>query len=122
MEDIIIARLNPADMLRLRLKLHELDLASSMDGLFWLPVPCNLLNDVQREHRESCGPYILALDTDQGSGELRLEPLARAQNNMHCECIAPASPEVVKYEVEYMEGLLRELSITCLNRWKDCQA
>ena len=55
MEDIIIARLNPADMLRLRLKLHELDLASSVDELFWLPVPRVLLNDVQREHLESCG-------------------------------------------------------------------
>lgn len=122
MEDIIIACLNPADMLRLRLKLHELDLASSVDGLFWLPVPRALLNDVQREHLESCGPYILALDTDTDSGELRLEPLARAQNHMHCECIAPASPKVVEYGVEYVEGLLRKLSITCLNRWKDCQA
>lgn len=122
MEEIVIARLSPADMLRLRLKLHELDLASSVDGLFWLAVPYALLNGVQREHLESCGPYILALDTDTGGGELRLEPLARAQNHMHCECIAPASPEVVKYGIEYVENLLRELSITCLNRWKDCQA
>ena len=122
MEEIIIARLSPADMLRLRLKLHELDLASSVDGLFWLAVPRALLDEVQREHLKSCGPYILALDTDAASGELRLEPLARAQNHMHCECIAPASPEVVKYSVEYVENLLRELSITCLNRWKDCQA
>ena len=122
MEEIIIARLNPADMMRLRLKLHELDLASSVDGLFWLAVPRALLNDVQREHLESCGPYILALDTDTGGGELRLEPLARAQNHMHCECIAPASAEVVEYGVEYVQGLLRGLSITSLNRWKDCQA
>ncbi len=122
MEEIIIARLNPADMLRLRLRLGELNLASSLDGLYWLLVPRDLLDEVQREHLESCGPYILALDTDTGSGELRLEPLARAQNHMHCECIAPASPEVVAYGVEYVEGLLRELSIAVLNPWKACQA
>ena len=81
-----------------------------------------ILCSVRGEHLKSCGPYILALDTDAASGELSLEPLARAQNHMHCECIAPASPEVVKYSVEYVENLLRELSITCLNRWKDCQA
>ena len=122
MEEIVIARLSPADMLRLRLRLGELNLASSLDGLYWLPVPRDLLDDMRRQHLESCGPYILALDTDTGNGELRLEPLARAQNHMHCECIAPASAEVVEYGVEYVQGLLRGLSITSLNRWKDCQA
>ena len=122
MEEIIVARLSPADMSRLRLKLCELELASSLVGLFWLPVPRALLNEVQQQHWESCGPYILALDADLESGELRLEPLARAKNDMHCECIAPASPEVIKQALKYMEDLLRELAIICLNRQGEWQA
>lgn len=122
MQEINIARLNPADMLRLRLKLNELNMASSLEDIFWLPLPYELFNEEQRQHQKSCGPYFLALEADRESGELRLEPLVRAQNSMHCVCIAPAEDEVVKHMTTYLENILRDLNILQLNRWEKCQA
>ncbi len=122
MEEISIARLSPADMLLLRHKLNELNLASSLEGLFWLPVPLAVLSEEQRQHLEDCGPYIMALDTDTKSGELRLEPLVRAEKRMHCTCIAPAGPAAVAQVTAYLEKLLGDLAVTCRNCSKDCQA
>ncbi len=122
MEEICIARLAPADMLRLRLKLGELNMASSLEDIFWLPLPRKLFNEEQQQHQESCGPYFLALEADRESGELRLETLVRGQNTMHCVCIAPAEDEVVAYITTYLENILRDLRITRLNRWEKCHA
>lgn len=122
MEEISIARLKPEDMARLRKRLCDLKLASSLEGLYWLPAPAAMLNAMQAAHRESCGPYFLALDTNPDSGELTLEPLVRAGNSLHCACIAEATPEILKHMTEYLEGLLRELSINCLNLERQCQA
>lgn len=122
MEELSIAWLAPKDMARLRKRLCDMELASSMEDFFWLPVPEAMLSAVQAAHRESCGPYLLALDTNEASGVLLLEPLVRAKNKMHCECIAKASPEVLQHMTEYLEGLLRELSITSLKRERQCQA
>ncbi len=114
MEEICLARLAPADMLRLRLKLNELNMASSLEDIFWLSVPRDLHNEEQREHWESCGPYFLALEADREEGELRLEPLVRAEKTMHCVCIAPAEATVLAHTTAYIEKLLRELHITPL--------
>lgn len=122
MEEICLARLAPADMLRVRLKLNELNMASSLEEIFWLPVPRELLNEEQREHWESCGPYFLALEMDQKADELRLEPLVRAKKTMHCVCIAPAEAAVVSQATAYIEKLLRGLHITPLNHREHYQA
>ena len=122
MEEINIARLSPADMLRLQLKLGELKTASSLEDIFWLPLPPELFNAEQKQHAVSCGPYFLALEADRASGELRLEPLVRAQNSMHCVCIAPAGGEVVDYFTAYHKNMLRDLHITQLQHGEKCQA
>ncbi len=122
MEEIIIARLNPEDLLRLQSRLLELGLGSSLEGLFWLPLPEALLNETQAAHRESCGPHALALDTDRSGGEIALEPLVRAGNHLHCECIAAASPEALEYMTNYLKELLRELSVNSINPERRCQA
>ena len=122
MEEMCMARLNPADMLRLRLKLGELNMTSTLEDIFWLPVPPALLNAEQRRHMKSCGPYFLALELDTESGELRLEALVRAEKCLHCTCIAMAEPTLLGHMQAQVEELLRGLNITNLNNWTKCQA
>ncbi len=90
-------------------KLNDSGLAASLEGLFWLPLPRELLTAEQLEHFDLCGPYCLSLDC--GHDQLRLELLVRAMNKLHCSCIAYATAEQRAYIIDFLDTLLRELDI-----------
>ncbi len=100
MEEEIVIPCSPVQKTELKKYLDQLEFASSIPGLYWLPVPKEMLSKVQSEHLESCGPYALALDTE-GEG-IVLETLVRAQNQLHCECIAFASAGLLQHMVDYL--------------------
>ncbi|MBQ3058894.1 MAG: hypothetical protein IJD16_01055 [Desulfovibrio sp.] len=95
---------------RLTARLREMELEGSIDGLYWLPLPAALLSAVQREHDQSCGPHVMALEVEEHS--LRLELLVRARSRLRCDCVHYASPALVTHMIEYLEQLLTDLSIT----------
>lgn len=103
-----IDELTQQDVTSITARLNEMELGAGLPGLFWLPVPTALLQDVQREHAE-CGPHCMALEVLDDS--LRLELLVRARNKLRCECVAYASPELQRHMMDYVDSLLRELSI-----------
>ena len=89
--------------------LTEMELTSGMDGLFWLPVPAEMLSPVQQEHVESCGPHVMGLEIEENF--VRLELLVRARSRMRCECVHYASPELRDSMIVWLENLLAELGI-----------
>lgn len=98
------------DTAKLAASLTEMELASGMDGLFWLPSPAELLSPIQQEHAESCGPHVMGLELEETA--LRLELLVRARGRMRCECVRYASPELRDHMIAWLENLLSELGIT----------
>lgn len=98
-EDILIP-CSAAQRVLIRQYFNQLELESSIPDLYWLPVPEELLSDLQAEHLSTCGPYALALEICEEG--LSLETLVRAQNQLHCECIAFASPELVQHMLDYL--------------------
>lgn len=82
----------------------QLEFSSSIPGLYWLPVPEEMLTNVQTEHLISCGPYALALEiTKEG---LILETLVRAQNQLHCGCISFATEQLAQHMLNYLNLIL----------------
>lgn len=74
---------------KLEKALTEKGLSASIAHLFWLPVPDSLLTALQKEHANTCGPHVLALETNRTG--LSLELLVRARNKLRCDCIGWAS-------------------------------
>jgi hypothetical protein len=74
-----------------------------IDGLFWLPVPPDLIGAEQMGHEE-CGPFYFAIEL--GDDVLRLELLVRSQTNLHCSCIAYASPAQRDFVLKFVDTLL----------------
>lgn len=119
MQSYIIDELTADDCKKIQERLHDLGLAGSIDGLFWLPIPKHLLTTVQTEHKDTCGPYALALENDMGihqggtgaSASIRLELLVRATNNLRCDCISKVSPELREHMINYLDDLLAELEV-----------
>lgn len=100
MQEEIVIPCSASQRIKLKAYFDELELRSSIPGLYWLPVPEELLNELQTEHLPSCGPYVLALDI--GDDGVILETLIRAQNQLHCECIAFGSKELVQHMLDYL--------------------
>lgn len=109
MRSYCIDDLTPADITAVRAQLDAMNLGAGMDGLYWLPVPQHMLTPTQAEHVESCGPFCMALETDEAT--LRLELLVRARGMLRCACIAYADPDLRAHMIAYLDALLADLGI-----------
>lgn len=94
---------------RLRTALRDMRLDSGMDGLFWLPVPRELLCTLQAEHEESCGPHVMALEVEENF--LRLEMLVRARARLRCDCVRYAGAALRERMIHWLEQVLADLGI-----------
>ncbi len=87
-------------------QLDAMNLGSGIEGIYWLPIPQTFYSDIQKEHMEKCGPYIMALEIDEAC--LRLELLVRAKSILHCNCVSYAQPELEQYIMRYVDSLLTQ--------------
>ena len=77
----------------------------SLAGLFFLEVPQDILGEAQIGHAE-CAPFCFAIELE---GEcLKFELLVRSKTNMHCTCIAHATPAQRNYVLQFADTLLEE--------------
>jgi len=101
--------LTPDQMTKLRAHLDRKDMASAMDGLYWLDMPENLLSDEQREHLQGCGPYSMGLELLDDC--VQLELLVRARNKIRCSCVAYADAEQRTFAIDAVDTLFHDLDI-----------
>ena len=77
-------------------------------GLFWIEVPQDLLNAVQREHAD-CGPFYAAVELEEE--RVCFELLVRSKINLHCSCIAHASQAQRDFVLRFADQMLEEEQI-----------
>lgn len=109
MRTYTVDELTEEDIGKLSAYLSEINLQSSVQGMFWLPIPLNLHTDLQKSHLEECGAYCLALEL--GKGAIHLEFLVRAKGKMRCECMCFASPALREHMINYLDGVLSSLGV-----------
>lgn len=79
--------------------------AGPMTGIFWLPLPQELLGEAQEGHAD-CGPFYFAIDIDDK--RLCVEFLLRSSANLHCTCIAYATPQQRQFVLDFIDTMLQE--------------
>ncbi len=104
-----IDQLYEKDVAAITARFTEMDLQAGLDGVFWLPIPPEMLTTVQNEHKDRCGPYCMALEVEPDS--VHLELLVRGMGRIRCECISFAAPELRNHMIRYVEDVLTELGI-----------
>jgi hypothetical protein len=77
----------------------------SIAGVHWLEVPMDLLAPSQLVHPD-CGPFYFAVILEKM--ELRAEFLVRSSHNMHCSCIAWATPAQRQFVLDFIDTMLKE--------------
>jgi hypothetical protein len=76
-----------------------------LEGVFFLRVPPDLMGPEQQKH-EACGPFYFTVVLEQNS--IRFELLVRSASNMHCSCIAQATPAQRQFVLDFADCMLAE--------------
>ncbi len=114
MRSYLIEDIYPDQLERISSALADNGYTGGLDGLFYLPVPQELLTPVQQAHAAECGPHIMALEVglgEGGEGVLKLELLVRAQNRLRCECVCYATPAQRTHAIDFLDAFIRRLDI-----------
>ncbi|MDD2466297.1 MAG: hypothetical protein PHI97_20035 [Desulfobulbus sp.] len=83
--------------------------AGGLEGVYFLNVPPDLLGAEQLGH-DDCGPFYFAVILEQNS--IRFELLVRSAANMHCSCIAQATPAQRQFVLDFADRMVQEEMIS----------
>ena len=105
MRQIVIDELSPMERDNIDSYLKRSLTAGPMIGLYWIVLPPDLLSAAQQGHEEH-GPFYMAVEVEQY--KVRFELLVRSQSNLHCTCIAHATPAQRQFVLDFVDRMLEE--------------
>lgn len=76
-----------------------------IEGVFWIELPPDLVGPEQMGHGD-CEPFYFSVVLEEKT--LRFEFLVRSASNMHCSCIAWATPAQREFILDFADRLLSE--------------
>ena len=79
-----------------------------MGGIYWIPLPAEVLTEIQRAHTD-CQPFYFAIELEEG--RLALELLVRTKNRIRCDCIGYASEEQRVWIMAVVDAIFEKLAI-----------
>ena len=93
--------------------LDEIKVNGPLEGIYYLPMPEELLVQEQKDHLGECGPYFMALETVKGISEssLKLELLVRGRNKIRCSCVTYATADQRNHMIEYLDRFIGDLGV-----------
>ncbi len=88
MQAFSVDKLSKEEVKRLAEILPQFTKPSPLDGLFWIPIPEEILAPVQKAH-VSCQPHYFAVEL--GEDFISFDFLVRNFQRVRCDCITPAT-------------------------------
>ena len=110
MRAYLVEDLYEEDVAKIEEALKSLGLAGPLEGIYYLPLPEDLLDDEQREHAKECGPHILGLEIHPDA--LKMELLVRARGRLRCSCVKYCNPAQRAHMIDYLDGFVRDLGVS----------
>ncbi len=105
MRQVVIDELTPMERDNIDSYLKRSLKQGPMIGLYWMQLPDDLLSPTQLDHKEH-GPFHLAVEVTNTA--VKFELLVRSQVNLHCSCIAHASPVQRQYILDFIDKMVEE--------------
>ena len=106
MRQIVIDELSPMERDNIDSYLKRSIKRGPMIGLYWIQLPNDLLSPIQQDHDKEHGPYHLAVELTNTS--VKFELLVRSQSNLHCNCIAHATPAQRQFILDFIDTMVTE--------------
>ena len=108
MKQYRIDELRPQDHEKIESYLDERFVSSQMEGLYWVPLEDNLLDEVQAAHTE-CQPFYFAVELKPTV--ISFELLIRTRNRIRCDCIHYANAEQRESIIRFADVMFETLRI-----------
>ncbi|MBW1858754.1 MAG: hypothetical protein JRI70_01450 [Deltaproteobacteria bacterium] len=108
MKQYLIDELRPKDYEDIKAYLDEHYGSSHMEGIYWIPLDPNLMDEVQTAHVD-CQPFCFAVLLEPSA--ISFELLIRTRNRVRCDCIHYANAAQRESIVAFAEAIFGELKI-----------
>jgi hypothetical protein len=105
MRQFVIDELSPMERDNIDSYLKRTIKQGPMIGIYWIELPPDLLSEAQQGHEEH-GPFHLAVELT-GSA-VKFELLVRSLANLHCSCIAHATPVQRQFILDFVDRMVTE--------------
>lgn len=114
MRSYLIEDLVDKDYQRILSAFDVLGFRGPIEGIYYLPLPVELLQTEQQAHLDECGPYFMGLEGVESpdNNHFKLELLVRGRNKIRCSCITYATSAQRKHMIEYLDQFIEELEIS----------
>ena len=108
MKQYVIDEIRAPDYEKISAYLNEEFGSPEMGGIYWIPLPEMLMNDVQQAHK-TCQPYYFALDLVHEC--LSCELLVRTKSRVRCDCMGYANESQRNWIVSVVDAMFEKLEI-----------
>lgn len=108
MRAYLIDEIRDQEMDRVREFLKQHAIHSSLEQIFWVRIPDDLLDETQYLHRQ-CRPHVFAVEL--GQDWIKLELFVRTLKSMRCDCPGYCTPGQRDYIFRFADGMVEQLKI-----------
>lgn len=109
MKQYVIDELRLHDYEKIKAYMDENFSKTGVSGLYWLPVPEELLTEIQAAHTE-CGPFCFGAELEED--RISFELLVRARGRIRCGgCIGYADEHQRKWLMDAVDAIFEKLEI-----------
>ena len=108
MKAYFLDEINPENIAKITQFLKDNASRSTMEQLFWVNFPEDLLSSLQFQHA-ACQPHAFAVEV--GSDWVKLELLVRSLQTMKCDCTAYCTNSQRDYIINFADRMLDQLNI-----------
>ena len=108
MRTYLIDELSPSKVEEIREFLGEHAIRSSLDQIFWVQIPDDLLSEMQFLHSK-CKPHVFAVEL--GPDWVKLELFVRTLKSMRCDCPGYCTGQQRNFILNFADGMIEQLKI-----------
>jgi len=108
MRAYLINEIDTSGMEKIHAYLKSAAISSSLEKIYWLPIPENLLDETQVEHRD-CRPHVFAVEL--GQDWVKFECFLRTLNGMQCTCQGYCSEPQTHCIIRFAQEMTDRLGI-----------
>ena len=108
MRAYLIDEISPSDIKKISLFLKQNSSQSSLENVFWVEIPEDLLTGIQFKH-QTCRPHVFAIET--GDHWVKAELFVRSLQTMRCDCQSYCSPQQREFILNFMQHMIDTLNI-----------
>lgn len=109
MKAYLLDEINKKDIEKIRDFLTENATRSSLNQVFWVEIPGDLLSPLQFQHKD-CGPHVFAIEL--GDTWVKLEFFVRSLETLRCGCADYCTDVQREHIVHFADRMLAQLGVS----------